>query len=1412
MINKALSNNFLIVFFTFLQLTVMAYSAGPPAGHNGQPPSGSSCGLVAQCHGADVINNVGIEITIDGNPNEYIPGEVYLIEVFINDPFSSCFGFQCGAQFENEIENAGEFSINSNNGDITVTDSFGFQYVEHNEPRRTGKWNFLWTAPNGNALDNVVFYAAGVVADCNGEPVNDPTYTTSKKIASGCRSIKIEPVMESYAIVPYCDYSRPMPSIAIDFEPVSGGSGAYTIITEGNSVTDKTALYEGDAFTYFYTLSDVENNTIGLTLVDDEGHVCKLDDDLITLFSSIPVNTWCPGEVDICNYEINVEYFDGEWNEIFNCNKEEDIISLVIDYVTINGSNYDRFYVFSLDGNELIWVPPSLPIYNGVEIYFTQAQIDALQVGFTIEDFNGCIKRFDLNDKIINTNISEICNLEIEEDPCEEVLSYNIEGGMEAPVFKCNPINPTNPIYTINVKNVTGGDGSYIITSKGGALTKSNIEEGESFTYVLTKTTITSNKAIVTIEDENGCSSTLDFNVSLASYDLDALCDCVINYDFEKIENTNTPVVNCVDKENGIFSLAITNVTGFTGSFDFLTSLGSVEVETNPIKFKINFTKADYDSGNLNFTIQSGSGDCSITNNLPDLSAIDFDSICGPPEPVCNLILELSSKTDLACNQPTGNINLITNAENNNGIFYTWQHNGTSLPINSNIGEGLEHGTYVIIAEDANGCKSASLTVVIEGYKEFRLLTNEPYTCSFDKQFYNQQFFYDGVEGEINVTTTNGIIENITSNSFSIKDVPNGSFADVVVTDNAGCSQSLRLGPYLCVDTSTENCEANAGAMLPVPFDVFCTLNAVVTLPIQFGYNTALDYGFLITDKDLNIIDFSDDSKIDISNNQAGTYCIHGVSYKKNTPNTPDFTASNINELYNQPGACFDINLEDCIEIELQAATNNPAPPTGPADTIFYCTGYTTPIDFCIPIEDSDGGKPYLVDIISFCNPSIQGDNCVHYPPLPGLVLGSDETLSLIFCDDDCPQQCDTSYVNVSIREDCTGYEEPSLNEFYCGFDTIRLSTKQSQPIDLCVECDQDIEEYFINDVESRAGGNFEQLLSGNCLKYLPKNEVYADVVEMELCLLDELVCVTKIFLIEVEKDDEPEECIEQQLCSLPTILIEICFDCEVSKHPDAEITDIDSKFNNCTTNEIRKMCFDYRPLPLMHLVGVDTVVTTYCNPNNQCFTTNTYLTFENCEGFATEILEPVLVENNTTVGANNDYFEINSTEETTINVLENDNGDVVNTGEVYVNIITAPQNGEINYNNTVNDISYTPNPNYVGSDSFVYEICSNGICDRAIASINIEDENNSIESVLSIAPNPVTDFLKINYTSKSTSKQKIFVELYNAAGQLVFDNRTLMPTNTYQENIDVTNFERGVYFFRIIEGKKISSEKIIVQ
>lgn len=70
------------------------------------------------------------------------------------------------------------------------------------------------------------------------------------------------------------------------------------------------------------------------------------------------------------------------------------------------------------------------------------------------------------------------------------------------------------------------------------------------------------------------------------------------------------------------------------------------------------------------------------------------------------------------------------------------------------------------------------------------------------------------------------------------------------------------------------------------------------------------------------------------------------------------------------------------------------------------------------------------------------------------------------------------------------------------------------------------------------------------------------------------------------------------------------------------------------------------------------------------------------------------------------------------------------------VTVTTQPTNGMVSVNSTTGAITYTPNTNYFGTDSFVYSACDNGgpaLCDDALVTITINAVNQ--------APDAVADF-----------------------------------------------------------------------
>lgn len=89
---------------------------------------------------------------------------------------------------------------------------------------------------------------------------------------------------------------------------------------------------------------------------------------------------------------------------------------------------------------------------------------------------------------------------------------------------------------------------------------------------------------------------------------------------------------------------------------------------------------------------------------------------------------------------------------------------------------------------------------------------------------------------------------------------------------------------------------------------------------------------------------------------------------------------------------------------------------------------------------------------------------------------------------------------------------------------------------------------------------------------------------------------------------------------------------------------------------------------------------------------------------------------------ANDDDAVTNQNQPVDINLLEND---FINTGELLVEtlvITTDPVNGSL-VQNADGSVSYTPDVNFSGSDSFTYEICENTdrqFCDQAMVNITV--------------------------------------------------------------------------------------------
>lgn len=84
---------------------------------------------------------------------------------------------------------------------------------------------------------------------------------------------------------------------------------------------------------------------------------------------------------------------------------------------------------------------------------------------------------------------------------------------------------------------------------------------------------------------------------------------------------------------------------------------------------------------------------------------------------------------------------------------------------------------------------------------------------------------------------------------------------------------------------------------------------------------------------------------------------------------------------------------------------------------------------------------------------------------------------------------------------------------------------------------------------------------------------------------------------------------------------------------------------------------------------------------------------------------------------ANDDSASTSQGTPVKINVLNND----IHTFSVFVVIICFPENGSVLANQD-QTVTYTPNPGFIGLDSFCYVICSLGVCDTAYVKVDVKE------------------------------------------------------------------------------------------
>ena len=134
-----------------------------------------------------------------------------------------------------------------------------------------------------------------------------------------------------------------------------------------------------------------------------------------------------------------------------------------------------------------------------------------------------------------------------------------------------------------------------------------------------------------------------------------------------------------------------------------------------------------------------------------------------------------------------------------------------------------------------------------------------------------------------------------------------------------------------------------------------------------------------------------------------------------------------------------------------------------------------------------------------------------------------------------------------------------------------------------------------------------------------------------------------------------------------------------------------------------------YTPDPNFN--GTDTFTYQVCDDDGNCDTATVTVTVN-------DVNDPPV--------ANDDSATTDEDTPVTIDILDNDTDIDGTIDPTSVTEVSGPSNGSIAIDPVTGDVTYTPDPNFNGTDTFTYQVCDDdGNCDTATVIVNVTDGND---------------------------------------------------------------------------------------
>jgi gliding motility-associated-like protein len=874
----------------------------------------------------------------------------------------------------------------------------------------------------------------------------------------------------------------------------------------------------------------------------------------------------------------------------------------------------------------------------------------------TVKDANGCTTT-------VNVNITQPSAL----------LAASIEDQTNVLCFG----NATGSV-TIGV---TGGTTAYQYQLGSGAFGSSNVFSG-----------LAAGAFVITVKDANGCTTTVNVNITQPSAPLAASIE----------DQTN---VLCFGNATGSVTIG---VTGGTTAYQY--QLGSGVFGSSNVF-------SGLAAGAYVVTVKDANG-CTTTVNV---------NITQPSAP---LAASIEDQTNVLCfGNATGSVTIgVTGGT----TAYQYQL-GSGAFGSSNVFSGLAAGAYVVTVKDANNCTTTVNVNITQ--------PSAPLAASIEDQ--TNVLCYGNATGSVTIGVTGGTTAyqyQLGSGVFGSSNVFSGLAAGayvVTVKDANGCTTTVNVNitqpsaplsvsitgsDNVCPTFATGTATAAAAGGTPGYNYVWNTI------PQQTGATaTGLAIGtYTVTVTDTNGCQAS--TSVTISNNpkpNAGSdYIICEKVAQLPVAGANEFwtgvQTNPSNAIVNNNGEVSGMtvggvymfiltNQYGCSDTALVTTTANCPLIANPDNA---STNEDTPVTINLPGNDVDpdgnidNGSVTIVDQPNNGSVVINPNGSIIYTPNDN--FNGIDTLIYQICDTGLPVLCDTALVIINVT--------PVNDAPIANID--HATTPEDVNVDINVpsndtDVDGNLDPTTVTIVDQPNNGTVTIDPVTGVITYDPNQDFNGvDTLIYQICDTGlPVLCDTALVIINVTPvNDAPIANIDH--ATTPE-------DVNVDINVPSNDTDVDGNLDPTTVTIVDQ--------PNNGTVTVDPVTGVITYDPNQDFNGVDTLIYQICDTGLPVLCDTALVIINVTP-VNDPPVAITDTASTledtpiNINIDINDYDVDGNLDTNTVVIVTPPVNGSATYDPNLGEIIYIPGPDFFGVDSLLYSICdSAGLCDTAWVYIVIE-------------------------------------------------------------------------------------------